>query len=171
VKFQEDAQNNDLPTVFYEEENRKPTLVSLEEVENFEEDFGENKGNSRLINPASSEETMKDVIIEENKTSQKEEERRYPDRDRRKPQYLGFHSPNREYDNLSCLSVDYCYRISNIPSSYNEAMSSSESLLWQEAMNEEMSALINNNTFINNDNTKLILDYIFFKNEINILIN
>ena len=43
-------------------------------------------------------------------------------------------------------TVDYCYRVSNIPTTYSQAISSNEKVKWQKAMNDEMKALIDNDT-------------------------
>ena len=43
--------------------------------------------------------------------------------------------------------IDYCYKVANVPSTYKEAISSHESQKWQLAMNEEIQALRNNDTF------------------------
>ena len=43
-------------------------------------------------------------------------------------------------------SVDYCYRMVDIPKTYQEAISSPESLKWQKAM-QEVNSLKENDTY------------------------
>lgn len=67
---------------------------------------------------------------------------RYPRRERNRPKYLD------DYDTSSAkCSIDYCYRVENIPKNYQEAIVSSESGEWQKAMKEEITALQENDTF------------------------
>ena len=49
--------------------------------------------------------------------------------------------------NTSELYVDYCYRVQGVPETYRAAMSSSETREWQKAMDEEIQALEDNNTY------------------------
>ena len=49
--------------------------------------------------------------------------------------------------NVSSSNVDYCYRVRDIPKTYNDAITSPESQQWQKAMEEEISSLIDNNTY------------------------
>ena len=65
-------------------------------------------------------------------------ERRYPDRQRNKPQ---------KFDDFVNVTVDYCYRVSVIPKSYKEAISSQEAPQWKLAMDKEMTSLIDNDSF------------------------
>ena len=69
-------------------------------------------------------------------------QRRYPDRNRNRPGYLDDYVANTNYDDCS---VDYCYRL--VPKTYADAVSSSESTCWQEAMEEEYRSLVDNETF------------------------
>ena len=64
-------------------------------------------------------------------------ERRYPQRERKEPGYL------RDY----VRTVDYCYRMAYVPSSYSEAFYSPNGHKWQKAMDAEMKALKDNETF------------------------
>ena len=43
--------------------------------------------------------------------------------------------------------MDYCYRVANIPTTYNDALKSNEATKWQKAMHDEMTALYDNDTF------------------------
>ena len=74
---------------------------------------------------------------------EKTQRERYPLRSRSKPNYLG---QNKFDDNVS-FTVDYCYKIANIPECYKQALEMPEANKWQEAMEVEMRALTDNNTF------------------------
>ena len=76
-------------------------------------------------------------------------ETRYPKRDRSKPKYLEHYTDGSEIDesNHVNFTVDYCYKMSEIPQSYQEAISSPRSHEWQKAMEDEMHALRENDTF------------------------
>ena len=80
-----------------------------------------------------------------------ESTRRYPSRDRARPKYLDGYVTGEELDNAvddaANCTVDFCYRLSNIPKSYQDAISSPEFSKWIEAMNEELDALWDNETF------------------------
>ena len=70
---------------------------------------------------------------------------RYPKRDRGKPKYLNDYET--DYDQVKC-TVDYCYNlVTDVPNSYEEAIGSSDAKHWKKAMDEEMSALKENQTF------------------------
>lgn len=74
---------------------------------------------------------------------QDEATRRYPLRNRKPPGYL------KDYETeIVSTNIDYCYHLnSTTPRSYNEAMSSAEATKWHTAMEEEMQALRDNDTF------------------------
>ena len=76
-------------------------------------------------------------------------ETRYPKRDRVKPKYLEHYTDGSEIDQNNCINftVDYRYKMSDIPQTYQEAISSPRSHEWQKAMEEEMHALRQNDTF------------------------
>ena len=44
-------------------------------------------------------------------------------------------------------TVDYCYRVVNIPTTYNDALKSNEATKWQNATRDEVTALHDNDTF------------------------
>ena len=44
-------------------------------------------------------------------------------------------------------TVDYCYRVANIPTAFNDALESNEATKWQKAMRDELTALYDNDTF------------------------
>ena len=76
-------------------------------------------------------------------------DRRYPDRQRRKPVYLKDFNTESDSDsiNVTKCSLHYCYKVMDIPTNYEEAISSSESQKWHKAMTEEINALEENNTY------------------------
>jgi len=75
-------------------------------------------------------------------------ERRYPMRsNRRPPEYLKDYETSLVSSDLANCTVNYCYKISDIPKSYSEAMSSNEADDWHKAMNDEMTALKDNETY------------------------
>ena len=67
---------------------------------------------------------------------------RYPTRTRNKPRYL-----DRPIDDNVNRTVDYCFRAVDIPKCYKQAIKSPEANKWQNAINAEVSALNDNNTF------------------------
>ena len=67
-----------------------------------------------------------------------EENQRYPQRNRLPPKYLD--------DYVKC-SIDYCYRISDIPNNYQEAIKSQDQAAWKKAMDDEILSLEDNNTY------------------------
>ena len=77
--------------------------------------------------------------------------RRYPTRDHTRPRYLDDYVTGEELDNAvddaANCTIDFCYRVSNVPESYQDAISSPESSKWRDAMNEELDALWDNETF------------------------
>jgi hypothetical protein len=62
------------------------------------------------------------------------------------PNYLKDYVDPDELDITNC-TIDYCYRVSNIPNTYDEAITSPEAFKWKNAMNEEMTALEDNDTY------------------------
>lgn len=71
---------------------------------------------------------------------------RYPRRDRRPPTYLADYETNLDDDQIM-TNVDYCYKFSAFPQTYKDAVKSSDSEYWKDAMKEEMKSLKENNTF------------------------
>ena len=57
------------------------------------------------------------------------------------------HFDDFETDFNGQVGVDFCYRVGVCPRSYTEALKSEKSVQWQEAMNEEMRSLEENETF------------------------
>ena len=73
-------------------------------------------------------------------------ERRYPTRERR-PVHLADYKTNFDNDDQVMMNTDYCYKLATFPQSYSDAMKSPDSVLWKEAMEEEMKSLNENETF------------------------
>ncbi|KAL9986763.1 hypothetical protein ACROYT_G000956 [Oculina patagonica] len=81
-------------------------------------------------------------------TSQpRDESVRRSTRERRPPAYLRDYVTNMKDSDQVLTSVDYCYKFSAFPQTYQEAMESPESSNWEAAMKEEMNSLTENNTF------------------------
>ena len=73
---------------------------------------------------------------------------RYPRRERRPPIRLGDYVNEDEIESNQLMNtIDYCYRVSAFPQTYQEAMQSPDSENWKVAMNEEMNSLLANGTF------------------------
>eukprot|EP00795_Rhopilema_esculentum_P002680 gene2680-888_t len=79
-------------------------------------------------------------------SQRKGHERRYPTRERKQPKY--FKDYVTESDDTG-YTVDFCYAMSKdeMPTTYDEALVSSEASHWKTAMQEEMCALKDNQTF------------------------
>ena len=89
---------------------------------------------------------------------------RYPKRNRKPPTYLDDYASNLSasdassgdynsvsddseyYDEAKCF-MHYCYKMMDVPVTYNDAVQSPNSKEWQNAMELEMDALIDNDTF------------------------
>ena len=68
--------------------------------------------------------------------------RRYPARERRRPDFYGIDSDQVQ------INIDYCYRmVCNVPQTFRDAVTLSNSREWVDAMDEEMKALRDNKTF------------------------
>ena len=77
--------------------------------------------------------------------------KRYPERIRKKPDYLSdyittYLSQNNE-PNFSDVTVDYLCKVNNLPTSYEEALKSPFKNNWMGAMKEEMKSFEENETF------------------------
>ena len=66
------------------------------------------------------------------------EVRRNPPRDKRKP---------RRYDDSANITIDYCYRVSNVPRTYREAISAPDACKWEKAMHKELLSLEDTNSY------------------------
>ena len=74
-------------------------------------------------------------------------ERRQSKRTRVKPQYLKDYVNPDEID-IANFTIDYCYKVRDVPKSYIEAIASPDSDRWKLAMEEEITALRENDTFV-----------------------
>jgi transposase InsO family protein len=83
-----------------------------------------------------------------NSESDQEDGSKHLRRERRPPSYLNDYVTNVQLGTDHVLSsVDYCYKMSGFPQTYQEAMESADADLWKAAMEEEMNSLNENNTF------------------------
>ena len=136
VKFSDNFQFDEMPNDLDEWiSDRKPTETAEEKRES--RTVEENTNRPDVDCGQTTENTG---IHESPKETQRD---RYPLRSRSKPNYLGQTKLN---DNVS-YTVDYCYKVANIPECYKQALESPEASKWQEAMEVEMRALTDNNTF------------------------
>jgi hypothetical protein len=149
--------------VFYPETNKVEKIRCVKFIDNFQ---GEQDEHDLISNRERGENTVMPEakipnINEEQNTQEFEIEQvggdkdiheqhkqdiyaeRYPTRACNKPNYFGL---NKLDDNTS-YTVDYCYRLANIPVSYKQAVDAPDANRWQEAMNIEMKALTDNETF------------------------
>ena len=74
---------------------------------------------------------------------------RYPKRDRKKPKNLNDYelNGNEDEDDATKSLIDYCYKVSCIPKTYQEAILSPESSQWKLAMDKEIKSLQCNDTY------------------------
>ena len=71
----------------------------------------------------------------------------YPKRIRNKPKHLEEVVLDGNLEDITSDTVDYCYRVANIPTTYSEALKSNEATKWQKAMDDEMTVLTENETY------------------------
>jgi hypothetical protein len=133
--------------VYFKEKNeirrvRMCKLTEKCEVSNLEESYVE----PILWRKNETEEQIVQENVEPDNSRQDitERENRYPRRDRTQPKYLEDYVT--ESSSVNC-SVDYCYRVADIPRTYQEAVVSPQSGQWKIAMDEEMNSLLDHNTF------------------------
>ena len=72
---------------------------------------------------------------------------RYPQRHRKPPAYLSDYDTAYVQEDHIMSNIDYCYRVAVYPTTYKEAMSSPDASSWKTAIEEEMCALKENDTF------------------------
>lgn len=73
-------------------------------------------------------------------------ESRYPKTERKPPMYLSDYVSEIS-DQMLTEDIDYCYRTYDVPQTFKEAISSSNSDAWAKAMKEEIDSLNENDTF------------------------
>ena len=85
-----------------------------------------------------------DVDVEVNEVNDEEEfenvSKINSQRERKPPEYYGA-------NNSVHVNVNYCYRVSGVPQTFEEAMNSSKASGWAQAMKNELAALKENDTF------------------------
>ena len=85
------------------------------------------------------------VDVSENEDSG--EDSRYPKRIHNKPKHLDEYVLDGDLEDDVNYTVDYCYRVANIPTTYNDALKSNKATKCQNAMRDEMTALHDNDMF------------------------
>ena len=78
--------------------------------------------------------------------------RRYPTRDHIRSKYLDDYVTGEDIDDAiddtANCTIDFCYRLANVPQSYQDVISSPEANKWRDAMmREELNALWDNETY------------------------
>ena len=118
-----------------------PELVDAGKVDQIEEDID--------TRPNITPEIEQPVTAEEKSVSPQVEGggHRYPTRTRNRPTYLDEYVAENIPDSTANLAVDYCYRMSEIPSCYAQAINSPDSTSWKRAMDEEIHSLESNDTY------------------------
>ena len=129
VKFPKNLNDNQL----------QPTHIHDDYISDGQPDANQNiPGTS--IETSSSSTDPDDLATANNADEDKGNCNRYPARKRNMPRYLHDYVNPEEVDELN-YTVHYCYRLSNIPRNYDEAVNSPDGEQWQQAMNDEMRAL------------------------------
>ena len=72
--------------------------------------------------------------------------KRYPSRQCKRPEYLEDFVVGEEIDDVDSTNY-FCYTLSDVPKTYYEAITSKNAGLWHNAMEDEMTALSENDTF------------------------
>ncbi|XP_066542004.1 uncharacterized protein [Hoplias malabaricus] len=92
--------------------------------------------------------TMPEVNSQSQEHEINHEVARYPSRVRKKPEYLSEYVTGEDNGDQVLTNMDYCYRVMcNIPLTFREAVTSSDSKKWVSAMDEEIESLKENDTF------------------------
>ena len=123
------------------EESREPTVPTNPVAQPVNDQTAENVQNDlSTLNKEASSNTSNDEG-----NSNEVIPKRYPLRNRQPPAYLKDYVCEEE--DLVGNVVDYVYNINCVPQSYNQAMSSNNSAKWEDAMNKELEALRENDSF------------------------
>ena len=96
--------------------------------------------NDSVVTPGSED-------VTEDNQADSSQQGRYPKRTRNKPKHLEEFVLDGNLEDITSYTVDYCYRVANIPTTYSEALKSNEATKWQKAMDDEMTALTENETY------------------------
>ena len=91
--------------------------------------------------------TLGSEDVTEDNQADSSQQGRYPKRTRNKPKHLEEFVLDGDLEDITNYTVDYCYRVANIPTTYSEALKSNEATKWQKAMDDEMTALTENETY------------------------
>ncbi|KAL7646134.1 UNVERIFIED_CONTAM: hypothetical protein RMT77_003035 [Armadillidium vulgare] len=144
--------DNESPTylVYFPEQNNIKKVRCVKSTEKFGQEetpeFEYEYTRPRTQEYGSIEEKEKE---EPNKKELGENEKheRYPKKQRNKPKYLEDYDDDTDKNLLNVYySMDYCYRITCIPKSYEEAMASSDSHHWKKAIYEEIDSVVENHS-------------------------
>lgn len=88
-----------------------------------------------------------DNSVQEDESLPVDQQRRYPERIRKKPKHLNdFVNPEEDPETVG-YTIHSVYKVLNIPVTYREAISSDDSDEWHQAMTDEMASLKENKTF------------------------
>lgn len=141
-------------------EQQTQTDIPMEDLGLYRKPETEAETNGLSQNQASTENSIgneNNYQDERSETNQESEEqvrdnhgqtKRYPQRERKTPKYLeDFITDQNEADDSTSTSIDYCYRVREIPQTYTEAMNSPQTVKWKQAMKEEIESLEENDTF------------------------
>lgn len=90
----------------------------------------------------SDEQTTEDRNVAENEN--RGEDSRNPKRIHTIPKHLDGYVLDGGLEDDANYTVDYCYRVADIQTTYNDAIKSNEATKWQKAMHDEMTALYDN---------------------------
>ena len=93
----------------------------------------------------SDEQTTEDRNVAENEN--RGEDSRNPKRIHTIPKHLDGYVLDGGLEDDANYTEDYCYRVANIQTTYDDAIKSNEATKWQKAMHDEMTALYDNDTF------------------------
>ena len=104
--------------------------------------------NSEITNETPDQQTGGSDDGEASSISQPCEGPNHPRRERKPPSYLSDYitSVQDQADQIT-HNLDYCYKLSGFPQTYQEAMESADAEHWKEAMKDEMNSLKENETF------------------------
>ena len=126
--------------------------VSKHRIVKFTEKFHTDQNDDGAINGSPQPETSKteagtdrtsEDIPEAQITHETTGPSRYPTRDRKPPQYFADYQSYCDDDE----QYDYCYAALNLPLTYEQATNGPDAEKWQQAMDDEMNSLIENDTF------------------------
>lgn len=133
---------------FHTKENQLPRENSDYTVLPFDQEFGNNDYSTNK----NSQDGQSDPEANGNHDNDKEQETKNQNDKRSKrnisrPKYLDDYIVGNEADDLMNVTVHYCYSLDTIPKTYHEAMSGENAIMWQRAMDDEICALDENETF------------------------